>query len=34
MVTGINKVYTWGTKFDKFNQIMAYAEDVCIMGRR
>ena len=27
------EVETWGTIFDKCSQIMAYADDVVIMGR-
>jgi len=29
-----SKVETWGTIFDKCSQIMAFADDVVIMGRR
>ena len=29
-----SKVQTWGTIFDRCSQIMAYADDVVIMGRR
>ena len=29
-----SKVETWGTIFDKESQIMAYAGDVIIMGRK
>jgi len=34
VATGIGKELTWQTIFDKCSQIMAYADDFFVMGRR